>query len=285
MTEPKSFVKRVRDQLEQLSPTERRLADFTLDFPGDLAGYTASELAALTHVSNATVTRFVRRLGYNSYDHARKHIRSEREAGSPLLLAEVKHSTTDEGLQAQLQQAIRNLNQSFNRWSPELLGQLAKQMLEARKLWLIGYRSNHALATYLRWQLLQIAPHAQVIPGPGETLAEHFAGLGAEDMVIVFALRRRVQRTHQLVTQAAKQQAKVLFITDQHNHNHPQATWSMRCDVQSPGVLDNHVSVIALCHLLATYTMQAAGAAGRRHLGSVEAQHDVFNELEEPPQG
>jgi len=35
---------------------------------------------------NATVTRFVRRLGYATYENARKHVRSEKNAGSPLLL-------------------------------------------------------------------------------------------------------------------------------------------------------------------------------------------------------
>ena len=89
MSDPavKSFVGRVRDILHDLSPSERRLAEFALDFPGDLAGYSASELASLAHVSNATVTRFIRRLGYSNYEAARKQVRSEKKAGSPLLLA------------------------------------------------------------------------------------------------------------------------------------------------------------------------------------------------------
>ncbi|WP_454006545.1 MurR/RpiR family transcriptional regulator [Alcaligenes sp. Marseille-Q7550] len=82
-TAPKSFVGRIREILNDLSPSERRLAEFALDFPGDLAGYTASELASLAHVSNATVTRFIRRLGYTNYEAARKQVRSEKNAGSP----------------------------------------------------------------------------------------------------------------------------------------------------------------------------------------------------------
>ncbi|XOT94799.1 MurR/RpiR family transcriptional regulator, partial [Alcaligenes pakistanensis] len=86
-TAVKSFVGRLREILHDLSPSERRLAEFALDFPGDLAGYSASELASLAHVSNATVTRFIRRLGYSNYEAARKQVRSEKKAGSPLLLA------------------------------------------------------------------------------------------------------------------------------------------------------------------------------------------------------
>lgn len=49
--------------MNELPATERRLAEFVLDFPGDLASYTGAELAELASVSKATVSRFVRRLG------------------------------------------------------------------------------------------------------------------------------------------------------------------------------------------------------------------------------
>ena len=69
-----SLLSRVRDQLHDLPPTERRLADLVLDFPGELASYTASELAALANVSNATVSRFIRRLGYENYDELKSAV-------------------------------------------------------------------------------------------------------------------------------------------------------------------------------------------------------------------
>ena len=110
MSDPavKSFVGRVRDILHDLSPSERRLAEFALDFPGDLAGYTASELASLANVSNATVTRFIRRLGYSNYEAARKQVRSEKKAGSPLLLAATE-TEAERSLATHLQQSQNNL--------------------------------------------------------------------------------------------------------------------------------------------------------------------------------
>ena len=44
----------------------------SLDRPGELAAWNASELAEHAEVSNATVSRLVRRLGYGSYDEARR---------------------------------------------------------------------------------------------------------------------------------------------------------------------------------------------------------------------
>ena len=64
----RSFLTRVRQVLPELHPAERRLGDFLCDFPGEVASYSAQELAALAHVSKATVSRFIQRLGYENYE-------------------------------------------------------------------------------------------------------------------------------------------------------------------------------------------------------------------------
>ena len=81
---PTLFLARVRQNLAAFHPMERKLAEFVLDFPGDLASYAANELASLAGVSNATVTRFIKRLGYLHYEDARRQVRQERGTGSPL---------------------------------------------------------------------------------------------------------------------------------------------------------------------------------------------------------
>ncbi|WP_237165176.1 MurR/RpiR family transcriptional regulator [Pandoraea vervacti] len=286
----KSFVGRIRDQLDQLSPSERRLAEFALDLPGDLAGYSASELAALAQVSNATVTRFVRRLGYESFDEARKHVRSEQRAGSPLAMAAttaVSEAAADDLVGAQRQQSLANIDATYRRLSSNEIEQIAAAILAARKVWVVGFRSSHPLAMYLRWQLLQIVPSAQVIPGAGETLGEHLAGIGADDVVIVFALRRRVRQMPTVVAQLAKACPNLVYVTERAASSKPSpraaalapAKWTLQCDVQGPGVLDNHTAVIGLCHLIVTQVMTMAGNPGRRHLGLVEAFHDSLDEI------
>ncbi|VVE49678.1 MurR/RpiR family transcriptional regulator [Pandoraea anhela] len=281
----KSFVGRIRDQLDQLSPSERRLAEFALDLPGDLAGYSASELAALAQVSNATVTRFVRRLGYTSFDDARKHVRSEQRAGSPLAMAAttpVTDTATDDLVGTQRQQSLANIDATYRRLSSTEIEQIAAAILAARKVWVVGFRSSQPLAMYLRWQLLQIVPSAQAIPGAGETLGEHLAGIAPDDIVIVFALRRRVRHMPTVVAQLAKACPNLVYICERTEHATAAKTpakWSLQCDVKGPGVLDNHTAVIGLCHLIVTQVMTQAGNPGRRHLGLVEAFHDALDEI------
>jgi DNA-binding MurR/RpiR family transcriptional regulator len=111
-------------------------------------------------------------------------------------------------------------------------------------------------------------------------LGEYLAGISHFDCLLIFALRRRVPQLAHIVAHGAKVGAKTLYITDQTFPADPiPVTWLIRCDTQAPGPLDNHVAVLALCHLLAARVLELAGPAGRRRLTAIEAAHDALEEL------
>jgi DNA-binding MurR/RpiR family transcriptional regulator len=66
-----SLQARVQQHYGELPKSERKLADLILDFPGEIAAYSATELANLAGASKAAVTRLTRRLGYQSFEEAR----------------------------------------------------------------------------------------------------------------------------------------------------------------------------------------------------------------------
>jgi DNA-binding MurR/RpiR family transcriptional regulator len=276
---PNSFVSRVRRLLNDLPVTERRLAEFSLDFPGELASYTASELAKLANVSNATVSRFIKRLGYKSYEDARRHVRAEKRNGSPLLLSALGEGDKPNPVAAHLQHGQNNLTATFNRLSESQVDEIARAIVGARKVWVFGYRSSQSFASYFRWQIVQFIEGVHLLPGAGETIAEHLAGISEKDIVVIFALRRRVAQVARIAAFAAAAGAKIFFVTDHHFSERIKTNWLVRCDCYAPSPLDNHVAVMALCDLLITKVCEAAGMKGRRRLTAVEAAHDTLQDM------
>jgi DNA-binding MurR/RpiR family transcriptional regulator len=278
-----SFLARIRECIDQLPPTERRLGEFMLDFPGELASYSASELAGLVQVSNATITRFVHRLGYASYDEARRHAREQRSAGSPLFLKAPNPGAPEGLLGAHVQRAQDNLAATFSQLGDAPIEEIAQAMVAARSLSFLGYRNNRSFAGYLRWQLAQLLARTQVIPGPGETLGEYAVDMGPQDLLVVFALRRSPAVAAHFASRAAQAGASVVFVTDMTSHAPPQVRWVLRCQTSAPGPLDSHVAVMLLSELLATRVMALAGAQGRNRLAGVEAAHEALAEWGDAP--
>lgn len=278
-TKERSFLARVRSALPSLHPAERRLGEFVCDFPGELASYDAQELASFANVSRATVSRFVRRLGYESYEAARKHAREEQSTGSRLFLTHASHDQAESSLALNLEQGKANLDRTFATITQLEVDEVAQAILAARKTWVIGFRASHAFADYLRWQLTQVIEQVVSLPGGGETLGEHLVNFQETDCVIVFGLRRRVAVNEPLLTHARKCGAKLLYITDEGLEPEPAATWHFRCHTLAAGPLFNHTAVMALCHLLAMRTIEAASDASRSRLRKIETLNDRLEEL------
>ncbi|WP_432695701.1 MurR/RpiR family transcriptional regulator [Marinobacterium sp. YM272] len=274
-----SFLSRVRAILPELHPAERRLGDFVCDFPGEVASYSAQELAALAHVSKATVSRFIQRLGYENYEEARRHARAERQSGSRLFLAAASDSDDGQSVSAHVTQSIQNLENTFISVGESQANSIAEAILGARKVWVIGFRASSAFAVYLQWQLTQVIEEVVAIPGAGQTLGEHLVSMSKDDVVIVFGLRRRVTQIDPLIEQINKQKSRLLYITDESVAFQKSAEWHLRCQTLAPGPLFNHVSVMALCHLIISRCIETAGAKGRSRLRSIEALNDVLDEL------
>lgn len=275
----KSFLTRARDMFDALPPAEKRLAEFVCDFPGELASYSASELASLAHVSNATVTRFVHRLGYETYEEARRHARQEKQTGSRLFLSSLADPAVGQSLSTHVGQSIANLEQTFISIREAQIDAVVEAMLGARKIWVMGFRSSQPFAAYLQWQMIQVVNNIVVIPGPGQTMGEYLASIATDDVVVVFALRRRIAKMGDLLAAINKRGAKLLYITDEGAPFLPSAQWHFHCQTLAPGPLFNHVSVMALCHLLTTRAIEKAGAAGRKRLREIEAFGDDLEEL------
>lgn len=277
MSGRRSFLWRVREALPDLHPAERKLGSLVCDFPGEVASYSAKELASLAGVSNATVTRFVRRLGYESYEEARREARKESETGSRLYLAP-RDGEGDAGAR-NWQQSIENLQSTLAGIESHQVDAAAQALLSARKVWVIGFRASHAFASYISWQMTQVIEDIVAIPGGGQTLGEHLASIRSNDMAVFFGLRRRVAITDKILREIEGRGARLLFISDEGIPLRESADWHFRCTTASAGPLFDHVAVMGLCQVLAGRVVSLAEGAGRERLRQIEALNDALEEL------
>lgn len=279
---PGTLTARIRARYPELSRAERQLADAILDFPGELASYSATELAVMADVSKATVTRLVRRLGFDGFEAARLAARAAGDGGSPLYLMRKDGTGVSARVDAagHLDRCIANIAQSARALDPAALADAVGALAGARAIWLFGVRINYPLAAYARWQFIQVRGGVQLLPAAGETLGESLAGFGPEDVLLVVGIRRRPPLVGKVMAAARRAGTRTLLIADAHSGaDGLDADWRFGCMTRSLSPLDNHTAPLALIHVLTALLVERLGAAGRAHLARIEALHEDLNEL------
>ncbi|GMG84314.1 hypothetical protein LNKW23_35290 [Paralimibaculum aggregatum] len=277
---PTERIHRVYDELPE---GERKAADLVLDRPGELALWSASELAGKAGISNATVTRFVRRLGYRSYDEARRSARAMRAHGSPLYLADDLPRAGAGALSPErLIEAERQVVEaSLEMQNPLALGAVAETLAGARQLRIAGFRNSFFLAEYACSTLGQFRPGVAMLNMPGQTLAEGIAAMRPEDAVLVIGLRRRPAGFAEVMRAISGTGARIVLLADLSIRTAPAlADHALSCTVGTPQALDSPAGALAVLRLLALLTMQRLDGASRRQMEQVESLLGTLGELE-----
>ncbi|MCY4764221.1 MurR/RpiR family transcriptional regulator HpxU [Klebsiella aerogenes] len=272
---------RLKAQYASLSPQEQRVADFIVDHFDDLISYNSAELAQLSGVSKATVSRLFKRLGYEKYRDMRDELRTLRQSGMPL----TDHREAVQGntlLARHYKQEMANLTQWVNALDARQFAEAINALVKARRVVIIGMRNSWPLALHLRQQLLQARGQVVVLPQPGQSLSEELVDLCEEDIVVVMAFRRRPRIIRPLMQQLQQRGVPQLLICEPQAHSlFPLACWRLCAPLDSVSAFDSYASANSLINLLANALLHEILDSGRARIHDIATLYQQLDELEQ----
>jgi len=278
-----SLEKRIRGCYESLPNSERQVADLLLDFPGQLATHSATEIAKLSGTSKAAVTRLVQRLGYATYAAARTEVRGAQQWGSPVYLdipAGPAATAAPDALAAHMAADSEILRKTLESLAATNLETLTDAMCKARRVLVIGHRNSALLATYLRGQLGLLRSGVELTPMHGETLAEGLLGLGPEDLLLAVGFRRRVPAFLAALEIGRRTGTRIAVITDPSGAALARnADWVLPCHCRGASIFDSYVAAVSLINYLASQLATRIGQPARARLREIEALHEELGDL------
>ncbi len=281
--EPRTLEKRIHALYEELPPSERAVADLILEYPGDIALYSATELSKRARASKAAVTRLVKRLKYGHYREIQKEVREAQEAGEPIYLntSEVTPAREGSSLERHLQRDLAILRDTFKKLHPVQLDEVVARTISAKRVWTIGFRNSFFFASYVRRQLIQVRADVTLLPADGQALMEDLAAAGPEDLAIVIGLRRRPPQTQRVMRVLRQLGVPIAYVTDHAAVTTPKlATWTFACPVRGLSLFDSYVGVISLLNYLCIEVVAQAGEAGRQKLSRIEDLMEFMGEID-----
>jgi len=212
------FSQLVTDHFNHLTKSEKRIANFVRKNLNEAAFLAASEVADRMNVSEATVVRFARSLGYSSYPALRSSIQNS-------LRARVTHSsriktrlddlrTSADIFERLAASEIDYLSQALETVNREQLERAVELMREKQRIYVFGTGPSLSLVDLLEIRLHRFGKDVFSLRSSGREMLEPLLSLGPDDLLIVICFFS-VNPSLKLVLEYANEvHCPVVMITD-----------------------------------------------------------------------
>ncbi|CAM5305695.1 transcriptional regulator [Streptomyces avidinii] len=200
----------------QLSPGQRRIAQYLVDHLTEAAFLSITELAERAGVSQPSVTRFAAALGFSGYPALREVLQPialSAVAGSP----DGREQTRRNELQAAVDAEIENL-ENVRRLLADTnqVLDIGRELARSVPLTVLGLRISVSLAEYFAYAARRIHPDVRLVTSGGSVAYDALlqARAAGGSWVLAFAMPRHAKETLAALRVARRAGLRVALITD-----------------------------------------------------------------------
>jgi len=204
-----------------LSPQLKRAARHALDHPDDIALLSMRQFAAKAEVHPSTMVRLAKVLGMDGYTtfqipfQARLRTRPEEHYTQNARSIQARASgSKDVMLSEMLAMEHANLDSIANDVGFDVISACAKQIKQARHIFVGGVRSCYPAAFYFQYACRMFENNVTLLDGRGGTFADDLRAVSEDDVLIAISFAPYSRAVVRSVEYASSRGAKVIALTD-----------------------------------------------------------------------
>ncbi|WP_040383636.1 MurR/RpiR family transcriptional regulator [Deinococcus apachensis] len=266
-------VERLRMNLDSFGQRDQLIARFVIDHAEELPFLSAGEIAEALGVSGPAITRFSQRVGYEGYPHLQRSVRQDLRA-----TLGIKQPGRQDAVVASYWASERANLDGLEAIGEHQLLLFATAITSARQVWIVGARSSYGLALIAESLLSPFRPRvraysADTLNGQPEQLLE----VTAEDVALVYTLRRYSRTTTRVTTALQNRGVKVLLMTDQGASPLGKIAFqSIRLPTQGSEVVASLAPFISLTSVISTLVARELGGEHLQQAELLKADFSVY---------
>jgi DNA-binding MurR/RpiR family transcriptional regulator len=186
-------IKRIMTRLAALTPKGRIIGKYIIQYPRKAVFMTTRELAEICNVSEATVVRFVSRLGYAGYGDFLQALRDFVDTGLTLQdrvdLPGMRAPGTDRFHRVVFDE-MNNLKQFYETIDMSIMETFVEALAESPWVYVIGSRLSYTFAYYLGWSLTKVRKGVHILNGSDSTAIDWLTNAPADSLIVMIATSR-----------------------------------------------------------------------------------------------
>lgn len=273
-------------QLEDMTPSERKLASLFLRGYPQLAFDNLTDISAKAEVGKATVTRFVQRLGYLNFYEFSKTLREEvmQHMDTPSqrftqMSQETPSADPDQIFIRYLDSAIANLQRTRDLHSGKNFATAVDLIADTnRPLFLMGAVSAEGLMSYFSLLLSYFRDNVTLLNGNVSTIAHRITRLKPDVVLLTFSYDRYPKITGTTMRVFRQAGCETILVTERRSSPLLRHTSvPIFVEAEGPGMFKSRCAGLAAMEaLLAALTPRFTDKISRR----LESMTRLFSEFD-----
>ena len=256
MNEMDKIHKFYKENYKTLTKGEKKIAEFLVKNPKKVMVLSALELGKEIGVSDASVLRFSKIMGFNKFNDFKNYIALELSETSPddRIVKNwdnfnSKNDIANKIVNADLEN-IKDflLNVDFNE-----VNEAVDAIAEAKKIYFLGIGSSRAISQFMFWHIKRLGFNAECVNEGGLGLYESFSHIKKGDVVIIFAFPRFLNDEVKAVKLAKEKKAKIITITSNvFSEISFLSNIVFKISVENNGFFNSYIVPMELCNIILT---------------------------------
>ena len=207
-----------------LTRTDAEIAEYILAHLSTIGFQTSTTMAEEIGVSDTSVIRFIRKLGFKGYADFRSEMNARNarqiDRAQPDLTPGEKYLRTLEHLGSSSlisdvsQYTLNNLQKSYAQLDQGTVEQIVDILLSSDRKYIAGFRGTACCAQYMASKLLFLTPHVVPILHADATAVENLLDITERDCLFLYSFPRYSEIARPLMEIARESGAKVILMTD-----------------------------------------------------------------------
>ncbi|MFZ1814749.1 MAG: MurR/RpiR family transcriptional regulator [Rhizobiaceae bacterium] len=241
----RTVAERIKSSFDKLTRAERQLANSILDnYPASGLGNIAV-LARASGVSNPTIVRMARKLGFSGFPEMQHQLRIEVEEtiSNPI----TRHNRWNEGapdahmLNRFAEAVMQNLRQTLANLDPAELDRACALLAQpSRTIFIAGGRLSGTLAEFFYKHMQMIRSGVTLVPSTESHWPHYVLDMKKGDVLVLYDVRRYENNSVKLAEMANDRGARVILFTDQWGSPAARfATHTFSCRIEAPSAWDS----------------------------------------------
>ena len=210
---------------KKLTKTQKVIAEYILDNASEACFMTSTEIAMKLGVSESSVIRFSRTVGFAGFMDFQKALRKDYQdkvlsisssitVPSQRIAKQAKLDTSADYINRHFKNAAHNLEEIFIQNSIQTFEQAADIIISSKHKYIAATRGNICLADYFILYLKQMVPHVTMTTTTTMSPIDHMCNISQTDCLILFSFPRYSLQDKVTAQMAHDAGASIIVITD-----------------------------------------------------------------------